>query len=339
MTLIDYTPEEMEKVKEIYGGGAVQIRHTLTQDECDIILDRLSSGDTVEKCAQEFNTDAGVIDNVRRGVCRLDGGGIQTPLPDKAHQQFTNRGGNKCSDEEIDEIQMRYEFGESLRSLARDFSVGPQTIERWMGKRGAHQGVFRFNDGNLTNEHREVQDFLRRVHRLIIRSSPDREYTAWKKYIALVDELFKEGKLTKLEASVTAAKKFPVAEKAFKDDKSHKKYDIDKKPLMPVAKPVASAPQDGRIVNENIDMTYRENLAWAVKTIGREQRTGERPKTCPNDTAFWLYEQAKKEPKEFLTKVNNIEAKNTSKEDEKERRKSEQRSIDDLDMMLKELRV
>ena len=86
------------------------------------------------------------------------------------------------------------------------------------------------------------------------------------------------------------------------------------------------------IQNENISLTYRQMLAWAVEAAGQRRRTGADPVSCPNDSAYWLYEQAVSDPKGFLTKINQVEAKHD--EEEGNLQKMNARSIQEIDAML-----
>ena len=58
---------------------------------------------------------------------------------------------------------------------------------------------------------------------------------------------------------------------------------------------------------EDRQLSYRENLQWAIEKAGRFRRSSERPDTCPNDTAWFLYTQALEEPKDFMAKVAAME--------------------------------
>ncbi len=89
------------------------------------------------------------------------------------------------------------------------------------------------------------------------------------------------------------------------------------------------------IPNDNIKQSYRENLRWAITAAGRFKRTGEAPKTCPNDAAYYLFAQAKEDARDFLSKVGQVEVKSTSQDEiEEDDRKQATRSIDEIDEML-----
>lgn len=84
--------------------------------------------------------------------------------------------------------------------------------------------------------------------------------------------------------------------------------------------------------------SYRENLRWATDAAGHYMRTKEDPNECPNNSAWYLYVQAIQDPKDFLAKVGQIEAKSSAREelDEDEKRQAT-KSIDEIDEMLESL--
>ncbi len=68
------------------------------------------------------------------------------------------------------------------------------------------------------------------------------------------------------------------------------------------------------VICHNEEMSYKENLRWAIETAGNFLRTKKPPIECPNNSAWYLYIQAVKEPKDFLAKLGQIEVK--EKEDQ-----------------------
>jgi len=93
-----------------------------------------------------------------------------------------------------------------------------------------------------------------------------------------------------------------------------------------------------RVTSENKEQSYRENLNWALSAVGEFLRTNRRPETCPNNAAWFLYQQACTEPKDFMAKVAQVE-KGDDGEAERLTRKSAQRSIAEIDEMLAGLEV
>lgn len=91
----------------------------------------------------------------------------------------------------------------------------------------------------------------------------------------------------------------------------------------------------GGIVCRNEELSYRENLRWAIDAAGEFQRSREHPVECPNNSAWYLFTQAILDPKDFLAKLGQIEVKASEKDvlTEDTRRHSRQ-SIKDLDDQL-----
>jgi hypothetical protein len=83
--------------------------------------------------------------------------------------------------------------------------------------------------------------------------------------------------------------------------------------------------------------SYLANIQWAMQACGEYLRTKTHPKTCPNDTAWFLFVQAKEEPKDFMAKASAAEAKNTDGESDKDVRASCKRSITEIEKFLKKI--
>jgi len=89
------------------------------------------------------------------------------------------------------------------------------------------------------------------------------------------------------------------------------------------------------VSSRDVRQSYRENLRWAIDAAGKFMRTKEEPKTCPNDAAYYLYQQAIQDPKDFLGKVGQVEVKASSQEEiEENDRKQATKSIEEIDEML-----
>lgn len=88
------------------------------------------------------------------------------------------------------------------------------------------------------------------------------------------------------------------------------------------------------IVSTNTDLPFRDNFLWAIQTAGHKLRTGQLPKNCPNDSAFFLFRQACDDPKGFLQKFAQIESKNSENKEEKEAQKAGKRSIEEIEEQL-----
>jgi hypothetical protein len=91
---------------------------------------------------------------------------------------------------------------------------------------------------------------------------------------------------------------------------------------------------DRRIVFEDKDQSYRDNLKWAINAAGLYLRSKKKPKSCPNNAAWFLYQQALNEPKDFLTKVSQVESRVDGGESERELKKSTRHSIEEINSFL-----
>ncbi len=100
-------------------------------------------------------------------------------------------------------------------------------------------------------------------------------------------------------------------------------------------KPGAAAANLGECLSEGRQLSHRENLAWAVDAAGECLRTGRQPTKAPNNAAFFLYRQAVESPKEFLTKLNQLEVKRTERDASLKR--ACRMAIEEIDEMLASL--
>ncbi|MFA5767073.1 MAG: hypothetical protein WC919_04070 [Candidatus Paceibacterota bacterium] len=91
----------------------------------------------------------------------------------------------------------------------------------------------------------------------------------------------------------------------------------------------------GCIKCEEREQSYRENMVWAMAAAGEFIRTGLPPLTCPNNTAWFLYTQACDEPKDFMAKVNSLEAKNDNGDEAKRQlQSSTKKSLAEIEAFL-----
>lgn len=91
-----------------------------------------------------------------------------------------------------------------------------------------------------------------------------------------------------------------------------------------------------KITCEEKEQGYRENLRWAINAAGTYLRTKRHPESCPCNAALYLYRQAISEPKDFITKVGQLENKREDNKKESLRR-SVKRAVAEIDSMLIEL--
>lgn len=94
-------------------------------------------------------------------------------------------------------------------------------------------------------------------------------------------------------------------------------------------------PEYDGVKNLDIEQTLRDNAQWAIAAAGETSRTGQLPKECPNDQAYFMYLQAKENPKEFFARFAQIESK--SKESSTFKHHC-QLSIEEISEMIDEIR-
>jgi hypothetical protein len=97
-----------------------------------------------------------------------------------------------------------------------------------------------------------------------------------------------------------------------------------------------AGPIHGKVQSLGKEQTYRENINWAMTAAGSFLRTGEKPTVCPNDSAWFLYNQACDEPKDFLAKVGAVEKGAESAEDP-EIKKSTRKTLAEIETFLEKL--
>ena len=90
------------------------------------------------------------------------------------------------------------------------------------------------------------------------------------------------------------------------------------------------------VQSSGIEQSYRANINWALSAAGEFSRTGIEPKTCPNDAAWFLYQQAIDDPKDFMAKVSAVE-KSAESEDGKEDKKSTKKTLSEIESFLERL--
>jgi hypothetical protein len=236
----------------------------------------------------------------------------------------------KITSDEMELIVDRYRQGESAADLARAYEVHPSTIMHRLRK----VGILR-KKSQRSRQAQSVVDFAKRCRSVLWRQ--DHKHVEYKRWQRRIEELESDsgGGYTRHEAIVRASKEFNCLRKLFRE------YDVSLWDPNPMSHP--DVPNENQIastgvVSEGIEQSHRENLRWAIEAAGRALRTGEAPKTAPNDSAYYLYRQALDEPKDFMGKVNQIEAKGDSDADERASSKRlGQRTVAEINQMLENL--
>ena len=89
---------------------------------------------------------------------------------------------------------------------------------------------------------------------------------------------------------------------------------------------------------EDRELSYRGNLQWAMNAAGDFQRTRRKPRSCPNNAAYFLYLQALEEPKDFMQKFGQVESKIDADESDREMIRSTKVTLGMIDAFLEGLR-
>ncbi len=184
---------------------------------------------------------------------------------------------------------------------------------------------------------RVVTEFAKRVKSALWRQDTGKEkpkYDAWIKRVAELESSDGAG-YTHAQAVVQASKDYTCLFRLFRE------YDLSAFDPNPESHPnirqfgEPRSKDTDEVICEGKKQPYRQSLQWALDNAGTFRRTGNDPVSCPCDAAWYLYELAKEEPKDFLGKVNQVEMRGDSEsEDSRNAKKSGKRSIAEIDMML-----
>lgn len=188
---------------------------------------------------------------------------------------------------------------------------------------------------------RDVTEFAKRVKSVLWRQETGKEHPTYDTWVSKVEFLQSSdgGSYTKPQAIVRASKDYPCLHRLFRE------YDIRAFDPNPESHPNiltkdAVKPDNtlAGVICENKEQTYRQSLQWAIDAAGEYLRTGRPPISCPCNSAYYLYQQAISEPKDFLGRVGQIESKGVGEsEEEKDIKRSGKRSIKEIEMMLQEI--
>lgn len=237
----------------------------------------------------------------------------------------------KMSQEQREQIAELYEKGKTQSAIAEEFGIERVTVNRICRKLNAKRQAPR----PVTVEH--LREFVKRAHSILWAQGSGGKNKAFDDWKARVKELSSPdgGGFTKNEAIVRASKEYTCLNQLFRE------YDVRKYDRNPESHPQIrhfGEPDNHAVECEGLEQTYRDSLRWAAKAAGRTQRTGEKPTTCPCDDAWYYYEQAVNDPKDFLSRVGQVESKGDAESAEKKSaREAGKRSMAEIDSMLAEL--
>jgi len=242
---------------------------------------------------------------------------------------------SKLTNQQRDEIAAKYAAGQTQAALAKEYGVTKKTISRTCAAKGARR------PDKVTTSGSDITAFASRAKSVLWRQDGTQKatYESWKARVAALESP-EGGRLAHSQAIVRASKEYPCLHRLFRE------YDLRTFDPNPESHPIEhfgsryTQPgyQKSSVLCEDIEQSHRDNLNWAITAAGDYLRTGREPATCPNNAAYYLYEQAKAEPKDFLSRFNQIEAKGDQESEEKRNtRKAGKRSLAELDSMLAEL--
>lgn len=240
---------------------------------------------------------------------------------------------SKITLEQREELLQRYRGGEPVAEIAASFGLAPT----YVAKLARSYGVKRPKTPGAKLTGSGINEFAKRARSILWRQDHSKEKPTYDKWNARVDELVKNAGLTQNQAIVRASKEYPCLHKLFRE---YDVSDFDPNPESHAEiKHYGHTPQlNAEVFCEGIEQSYRDSLRWALQAAGAYLRTKKNPVTCPCDAAWYLYRQAIEEPKEFLGRVGQVEAKSDPEEaNRRSIQKSAKKSISEIDSYLEEL--
>jgi hypothetical protein len=217
------------------------------------------------------------------------------------------------SPDEWEEAIERYKSGEKVQDLAKDFRVSTGTMGSGLRTQQIQKEIGSIRDKNLSKFASEARSILWRVD-----SGKDEKHPLYHEWKDRVHKFQTRHKCSYGAAVIQATKFYRKCWKLFL------KYDVEQFDKYPESHPAVTQYKsqllkDGvsknRMKNEGIDQGHKDNLAWAIAAAGEEARTGVPPESCPNDAAYFLYQQAIASPEAFLARFTSIESKTSGKDE------------------------
>lgn len=240
---------------------------------------------------------------------------------------------SKLTDEQRAEVITRRDLGEPMAAMAKTFGVSITTISKICKKAGVNRPI---QKDRLVAPAKSVTEFAKRARSILWRQDSGSIRKTYDQWEAKVKDLEVNGGMNPKQAIVQASKDFARLEILFRE------FDVSEYDPHPDSHPrIQKHGQPEPVENiecEDKEQSHRENLIWAIEAAGKKLRTGESPISAPNDAAYYLYCQARNEPKDFLGKFTQVEAKSSSDSDEdRDNRKRGKRSVDEIEEMLQSL--
>jgi hypothetical protein len=216
---------------------------------------------------------------------------------------------------------------ETKTKVTSELGISVGTLNKWIEEFGGITPP----DNPPASRVGTIKDFVSRV-RSVLWGVDKTQYEHWLSRV----EYFEGQGYSISEAQVRAAKEFPACRPFFRE------YDIKHLDRDPGSHPDVLFFGDEKRVREVVclgqEMSYRDALRWAAAAAGMHLRTGQEIWECPNDTAYYLYQQAIGDPKDFMSKFGTME----NREDvegmmERSTRKQTERSVAEIDRWLSEV--
>lgn len=216
---------------------------------------------------------------------------------------------------------------ETKKEICRSLGISYSTLTNWCFDLGAEK-----TDAQRRRERiGSIHDFVKKVRSVLWTTDKD-QYESWQARVAQFEQMG----YTKPQAQVRAAKDFTKLHPYFREY-DIKIYDRDRG-SHPAVVFYGDEEQAKKIVCLDQEMSYRDNLRWAASAAGKHLRTGEEFYEIPNDTAYYLYQQALGDPKDFISKLGTIEGREDMESMlEKTTRKMADKAKSEIDKWLSEV--
>jgi hypothetical protein len=241
----------------------------------------------------------------------------------------------KLSEFHREELIKQWRKGATVEFLASENEISVGTARKYIKQSGKKRYAKRKSKARGMNDipANNVKAFLSSCRKAIHRSEPGG--VAYKRWAKIVEEFETDGGMTHQEACIQASKEFPCCKKLF----AAYAPALEGKDPIPESNPDLYTGQQADdsegMKCEDRELSYRENLDWAIEAAGKEKNEGEAPKVCPNHTAFYLYREARDNSKEFLSRFTQVVGRGVDEADEQRKaRRGGERSIDEINEML-----
>lgn len=237
----------------------------------------------------------------------------------------------------------RWQAGDTMTAIGHEYGVKGDKIKKILVELNAFDRVKlqpkQRSEPRVGNAV-DLRSFAKAARSILWRADPGKEHPTYEKWEKRVKALTSKegGGLGQDQAVVCASKDFKCLHHLFRmHDVAEYDHDPESHPAIQhwgEANGVDAAEVD--VVFEGTDFSYRENLRWAMEAAGEFLRSRKHPRKAPNGSAWFFYRQSIDEPKDFMAKYGQMEAKADGGEDN-ESRKDSRRSVEEIHTFLKEL--